>query len=232
MITTYCSRQPINRKRFKVTPILIIRGEKLKSIWTLTNKITLYVVVTQDSTIVTCNVSCICFGISGKVSTYNRWRHGTFGRRKTKHRNFAVGDVVMEINTSLGRGVWNVGHVTELYPEEDRCVGAVDAQLPNAISTGLGGGWFSEIRRLSWFIECQLTCTHYLFICNCVSIICYFVSPVTPLVLQKSPILSRKTYTNNFLRFYVTTLLLGCFISAKCLKSITVIADRGALGSK
>ncbi|XP_032781189.2 uncharacterized protein LOC116919325 [Daphnia magna] len=52
---------------------------------------------------------------------------------RTKQTNLAVGDVVLEINKGLGRGVWNIGHITEVFPGEDGCVRAVDVQVPAGI---------------------------------------------------------------------------------------------------
>lgn len=52
---------------------------------------------------------------------------------KTTQRNFAVGDVVMEIDSSLGRGQWSTGHVVRVFPGEDGLVRTVDVQLPSGI---------------------------------------------------------------------------------------------------
>jgi hypothetical protein len=52
---------------------------------------------------------------------------------KVQRPNFAVGDVVLEINKSLGRGQWNIGHITQIYPGSDGLVRAVDVQFPTGI---------------------------------------------------------------------------------------------------
>ncbi|KAI9549790.1 hypothetical protein GHT06_006354 [Daphnia sinensis] len=52
---------------------------------------------------------------------------------KTKQSNFEVGDVVLEINKSLSRGVWNIGHIVKVFPGSDGCVRTVDVQLPSGI---------------------------------------------------------------------------------------------------
>ncbi|KAI9555042.1 hypothetical protein GHT06_020340 [Daphnia sinensis] len=52
---------------------------------------------------------------------------------KTKQPNFEVGDVVLEINKSLSRGVWNIGHIVKVFPGSDGCVRTVDVQLPSGI---------------------------------------------------------------------------------------------------
>ena len=52
---------------------------------------------------------------------------------KVQRPNFAVGDIVLEINKSLGRGQWNIGHITQIYPGSDGLVRAVDVQFPTGI---------------------------------------------------------------------------------------------------
>ena len=52
---------------------------------------------------------------------------------KTPRPNLEVGDVVLEINKGLGRGVWNIGHIARVFPGPDGCVRAVDVQLPSGI---------------------------------------------------------------------------------------------------
>jgi hypothetical protein len=56
-------------------------------------------------------------------------------RRKwrTEQPNFEVGCVVMEIDKSLKRGEWNIGHVVRVYPGEDGLVRTVDVELPSGI---------------------------------------------------------------------------------------------------
>jgi hypothetical protein len=40
---------------------------------------------------------------------------------------------VLEINKGLGRGVWSIGHVVQVFSGPDGCVRAVDVQLPVGI---------------------------------------------------------------------------------------------------
>jgi hypothetical protein len=67
------------------------------------------------------------------------WRSGYLqslaARKKWKVQrpNFTVGDIVLEINKTLGRGQWNIGHIVQVYPGSDGCVRAVDVQLPTGI---------------------------------------------------------------------------------------------------
>jgi hypothetical protein len=79
---------------------------------------------------------------------------------KVQRSNFAVGDIVLEINKSLGRGKWNIGHITQVYPGSDGLVRAVDVQFSNRdlpercdgimsariklVRSGLGGGYSRE----------------------------------------------------------------------------------------
>ena len=70
---------------------------------------------------------------------WNLWR-GTYlqslvGRQKwrSRQRNLAVGDFVMEIDPNLRRGQWSTGHVTQVFPGADGLVRAVDVQLRNGI---------------------------------------------------------------------------------------------------
>lgn len=50
-----------------------------------------------------------------------------------KERNFAVGDVVQELDRSLPRGKWSIGHVVKVYPGEDGLVRVVDVELPSGV---------------------------------------------------------------------------------------------------
>ncbi|KAI9551057.1 hypothetical protein GHT06_007663 [Daphnia sinensis] len=52
---------------------------------------------------------------------------------KTPRPNLAVGDIVLEINNGLGRGIWKIGHVVRVFPGPDGCVRAVEVQLPAGI---------------------------------------------------------------------------------------------------
>ena len=57
------------------------------------------------------------------------------GRSKWQkpERNMAINDVVMEVDHSLGRGQWSIGHIDKVYPGDDNLVRAVDVKLPNGI---------------------------------------------------------------------------------------------------
>ena len=59
------------------------------------------------------------------LSSRKKWR--------TEQPNFQVGSVVMEIDKTLKRGEWNIGHVVRVYPGEDGLVRAVDVELPSGI---------------------------------------------------------------------------------------------------
>jgi hypothetical protein len=52
---------------------------------------------------------------------------------KVRRSNFAVGDVVLEVNKGFGRGVWSIGHVIQVFPGSDGCVRAVDIQTETGI---------------------------------------------------------------------------------------------------
>ncbi|XP_057366747.1 uncharacterized protein LOC130687590 [Daphnia carinata] len=52
---------------------------------------------------------------------------------RTERPNFKIGDVVLEIDKSLSRGVWNIGHVVQVFPGSDGCVRAIDIELPSGI---------------------------------------------------------------------------------------------------
>jgi hypothetical protein len=54
-------------------------------------------------------------------------------RREVRRSNFAVGDVVLEVNKGFGRGVWSIGHVIQVFPGSDGCVRAVDIQTETGI---------------------------------------------------------------------------------------------------
>ena len=57
------------------------------------------------------------------------------GRSKWQkpERNMAINDVVMEVDHSLGRGQWSIGHIDKVYPGDDNLVRAVDVKLPSGI---------------------------------------------------------------------------------------------------
>ena len=59
------------------------------------------------------------------LSSRKKWR--------TEQPNFQVGSVEMEIDKTLKRGEWNIGHVVRVYPGEDGLVRAVDVELPSGI---------------------------------------------------------------------------------------------------
>ncbi len=52
---------------------------------------------------------------------------------KTPQRNFAVGDVIMTVETGLVRGQWSIGHVVKIFPGSDGLVRVVDVQLPTGV---------------------------------------------------------------------------------------------------
>ena len=52
--------------------------------------------------------------------------------------NFAVGDVVLELDKNLHREQWNIGHITKIFPGEDGLVRVVDVQLFGVQFTGTG----------------------------------------------------------------------------------------------
>ena len=59
------------------------------------------------------------------LATRKKWQ--------AEERNFAVGDVVLELDKSLPRGQWNIGHITKVFPGEDGLVRVVDVQLPTGV---------------------------------------------------------------------------------------------------
>ena len=52
---------------------------------------------------------------------------------KTPQRNFTVGDVVMEIDSSLGRDQWSTDQIVQVFPGADGLVRVEDVQLPTGI---------------------------------------------------------------------------------------------------
>ncbi len=52
---------------------------------------------------------------------------------KIRRSNFAVGDVVLEVNKGFGQGVWSIGHVVQVFQGSDCCVRAVDIQTETGL---------------------------------------------------------------------------------------------------